>query len=55
MNPQSISVQLPVAVASLVSESVLTGYGNLATGADFSASSKAVSYTHLTLPTICSV
>ena len=42
MSPHSISVQLPAAVAGLMSESVLTGYGNLATGGDFSPSSKEV-------------
>ena len=29
--------------------------GNLSDGQDFSAFMEAVSYTHLTLPTICSV
>ena len=42
MSPQSINVQLPAAVAGLVSESALAGYGNLATGGDFSSSNKEI-------------
>lgn len=42
MSAQNISVQLPAAVAGLISESVLTGYGKLATGDDFSSSGKEV-------------
>jgi len=42
MRPQSIRVQLPAAVAGLMSESVLTGYGKLATGGDFAPSSKQI-------------
>ncbi len=41
MSPQNISVQLPEAVAGLISESVLIGYGKLASGDDFSPSCKA--------------
>ena len=42
MNPQSISVQPPPAVAELISDSALANYGKLAAGDDFSRSSKDV-------------
>ena len=42
MTLQNISVQLPPAVAGLINESALEGYGKLATGDDFSRGSKEI-------------
>jgi len=42
MSYHRINVQLPEAVSGLISESVLADYGKLATGGDFSPSSKGI-------------
>ena len=42
MTPHQISVQLPPAVAGLISQSALTNYGKLATGDEFSRGSTEV-------------